>query len=76
MKMSKILDAVIETAHNLHEAGVMNDATMREFDALNEWQTKEIQAAIEEANQGEFASEVEVKNVFNKWIRHGTKIVD
>ncbi len=32
--MSKILDAVIEIAHDLHEAGVMNDVTMCEFDAL------------------------------------------
>ena len=32
--MSKILDAVVETAHGLHEAGVMDDVTMREFDAL------------------------------------------
>lgn len=34
MKMSNILDAVIETVHDLHEAGVMDDVTMREFDAL------------------------------------------
>jgi putative transcriptional regulator len=33
--MSNILDAVIETAHDLHDAGVMDDVTMREFDALN-----------------------------------------
>lgn len=32
--MSNILDAVIETAHDLHEAGAMDDVTMREFDAL------------------------------------------
>ena len=32
--MSKILDAVIETANDLHNAGVMDDMTMREFDAL------------------------------------------
>ena len=33
--MSKILDSVIETARDLYEAGVMNDVTMREFDALS-----------------------------------------
>ena len=32
--MSKIIDAVIETAHDLHKADVMDDVTMREFDAL------------------------------------------
>jgi putative transcriptional regulator len=30
----KILDTVHETARGLHEAGVMNTRTMREFDAL------------------------------------------
>ncbi len=32
--MSNILDAVIETAHDLHDAEIMSDVTMREFDAL------------------------------------------
>ena len=33
--MSKsILDAVHESAKDLHEAGVMKEATLREFDAL------------------------------------------
>lgn len=31
---SKILDIVRETARGLHEAGVMDTRTMREFDAL------------------------------------------
>ncbi len=32
--MSKIIEAMIETAHDLHEAGVMDEVTMREFDAM------------------------------------------
>lgn len=32
--MSRILDAVHETARDLHKARVMDDMTMREFDAL------------------------------------------
>ncbi len=32
--MSKILDAVHETARDLRRAGVMDELTMREFDAL------------------------------------------
>jgi len=32
--MSKIIDAVIETAHDLHDAGIINDTTLREFDAF------------------------------------------
>jgi len=34
MAKSKIVDAVIETARNLHDAGVMDEITLREFDAL------------------------------------------
>lgn len=32
--MSKIIDAVIETAQDLHDAGIMDDITLREFDAF------------------------------------------
>ena len=32
--MSKIIDAMLETAHDLHEAGAMDEVTMREFDAM------------------------------------------
>lgn len=32
--MTKLLDAIIETAADLHKAGVMNEITMREFNAL------------------------------------------
>jgi len=33
-KRSRILETVYETAKGLHEAGVMEETTMREFDAL------------------------------------------
>lgn len=33
----------------------------------NEWQIKEIHSAIQEADAGDFASEAEVKAVFDKW---------
>ena len=33
-RTSPILDAVFETAKGLHNAGVMDETTMREFDAL------------------------------------------
>ena len=33
----------------------------------NEWQINEIHAAIQEADAGDFASESEVKAVFDKW---------
>ena len=33
--MSKIIEKMIETAHDLHEAGSTDEMTMREFDALS-----------------------------------------
>lgn len=40
---------------------------IREFIELNEWQIKEIQEAVKEADAGDFASDEEVDQVFNKW---------
>lgn len=40
---------------------------VREFIELNEWQIEEIKAAVKEADTGDFASEQEVRAVFNKW---------
>ena len=40
---------------------------IREYIELNEWQIKEIQQAINEADQGQFASESEVEQTFEKW---------
>ena len=33
----------------------------------NEWQINEIHAALQEADASDFASEADVKAVFNKW---------
>lgn len=40
---------------------------IREFIELNEWQIKEIQSALKEADNEEFASDEAVKNTFAKW---------
>ncbi len=40
---------------------------VREFIELNEWQIEEIKAAVKEADAGDFASEQEVRAIFNKW---------
>jgi predicted transcriptional regulator len=40
---------------------------IREYIELNEWQIRETQAAIAEANAGDFASEAGVQSVFRKW---------
>jgi predicted transcriptional regulator len=40
---------------------------IREFVELNEWQIGEIRESLKEADRGEFASESEVKAVFDSW---------
>jgi RHH-type transcriptional regulator, rel operon repressor / antitoxin RelB len=40
---------------------------IREYVATNEWQIREIRAAIAEADAGDFASDAEVKAVLSKW---------
>jgi len=45
---------------------------IQKYIEVNEWQIKEIQTAIKEAEQGEFASEDEVNDILNKWTQHGS----
>lgn len=40
---------------------------IRDFVELNEWQVQEIKTAIQEANNGEFATDAAAANVFKKW---------
>jgi len=40
---------------------------IRAFVELNEWQTREVQAALREADAGDFAKPSEVKKVLGKW---------
>ena len=40
---------------------------IREFVENNEWQIREIRAAIKEANAGDFASDAEVAALAKKW---------
>jgi len=40
---------------------------IREFVENNEWQIREIKAAIKEANTGDFASDAEVAALAKKW---------
>jgi RHH-type transcriptional regulator, rel operon repressor / antitoxin RelB len=42
---------------------------IREYVELNEWQVGEIRTAIAEADRGEFASDAEVKRLFDGWRR-------
>jgi len=40
---------------------------LRDFVELNEWQIAEIKAAIEEADEGDFASDQTVETTLGKW---------
>ena len=40
---------------------------IREYIETNEWQIQEIQAALAEADAGDFATEAEVKAVMDRW---------
>jgi predicted transcriptional regulator len=40
---------------------------IRDFVELNEWQLQEINAAIQEADNGDYASETDVKEMFTTW---------
>lgn len=40
---------------------------IRDFIELNEWQVQEINAAVKEADNGEFAAEKDVNKTFSKW---------
>jgi RHH-type rel operon transcriptional repressor/antitoxin RelB len=40
---------------------------LRDFIELNEWQLQEIEEALKEADNGDFASDTDVKKTFGKW---------
>ena len=40
---------------------------IRDFIELNEWQIQEIKEAVQEADDGDFASDDAVKKTFGKW---------
>ena len=42
---------------------------IRGFVALNEWQIEEIQKGINEADNGEFATDKEIEQTFKRWTR-------
>ena len=44
---------------------------IHDFIELNEWQIQELQEAIKEADAGEFASNKEIEDVFDKWAVDG-----
>jgi RHH-type transcriptional regulator, rel operon repressor / antitoxin RelB len=44
---------------------------IREYVSVNEWQVEEIKKGIKEADEGDFASDQEVRRVLSKWAKNG-----
>ena len=63
------LDKLSESTHR--SKSYLAAEAVREYVDLNEWQIEEVEAAIKEADAGDFASEQEVSHVFNKWDVNG-----
>ena len=59
------LDKLAVTTHR--SKSYLAAEAVREYIELNEWQLQEIQAAVIEADAGDFASEKSVNAVFGKW---------
>jgi RHH-type rel operon transcriptional repressor/antitoxin RelB len=59
------LDKLADATHR--SKSYLAAEAVREYIELNEWQLEEIQAAVTEADAGDFASEESVNAVFGKW---------
>ena len=40
---------------------------IKDYVEINEWQIKEIETSLQEADQNNFATDKEVKDIFQKW---------
>jgi RHH-type transcriptional regulator, rel operon repressor / antitoxin RelB len=59
------LDRLAESTHR--SKSFLAAEAIRQFVESNEWQIGEIQAGIEEADAGDFASDAEVSALAKKW---------
>ena len=59
------LDQMAVTTHR--SKSFLAAEAIRDFVELNEWQLQEINAATQEADDGDFASETDVKKMFRTW---------
>ncbi len=64
-ELKRRLDKLASVTHR--SKSFLASEAVREFIELNEWQIEEIQAAIKEADAGDFASDQDVEAVFSKW---------
>lgn len=59
------LDQLAEATHR--SRSFLAAEALREFIEINEWSIKEIKDAINEADNGDFASDKAVNKTFSKW---------
>ena len=59
------LDRLAESIHR-SRSFLAADA-IKEYVSLNEWQIQEIEQALQESDQADFASDSEVKQFFKQW---------
>jgi predicted transcriptional regulator len=59
------LDKLASATHR--SKSFLASEAVREFIEINEWQIQELEAAISEADEGDFATAEEETAVFNKW---------
>jgi predicted transcriptional regulator len=59
------LDQLAEATHR--SKSFLAVEALRDFVELNEWQIAEIKAAITEADNGNFASDQDVRSTLDKW---------
>ena len=68
----RIEDSIKEQLEKLAQAthrtkSFLASEAIKNYISMNEWQINVIKEGLEEADRGEFASDEEVKAVFNKW---------
>lgn len=68
----RIEDSIKEQLEKLAQAthrtkSFLASEAIKNYISMNEWQINEIKEGLEEADRGEFASDEEVKAVFDKW---------
>ena len=69
---SELKDRLDKLADATHRSrSFLAGEAIRKFIELNEWQIQELQKAIKEADAGDFASNKEIKDVFDKWAGDG-----
>lgn len=64
-ELKQRLDQLAEATHR--SKSFLAAEALRDFIEINEWQIQEITDAIEEADNGDFASDAEVNKVMAKW---------